>query len=119
MATYYSRFIKNFPHIARPLHDISKKNAKFKWLDAHETAFQTLKQRLVSAPIMSYTQQKGMFILDTDASDKCYWACLSQLQLNERGIEEEKLKRMQIKRLRLEKLNIVLEEASDYLLLCS
>ena len=41
MVTYYSRFIRDFQHIARPLHDIGKKNAKFKWLDEHETAFQT------------------------------------------------------------------------------
>ena len=40
---------------------------------------------------MNYPQRKGMFILDTDASDKCYGACLSQLQLKERGIEEEKV----------------------------
>ena len=91
MVTYYSRFIRNFQHIARPFYDIGKKNAKFKWLDEHENAFQTLKQKLASAPIMSYPQREGMFILDTDASDKCYGACLSQLQLNERGIEEEKV----------------------------
>ena len=42
IVAYYSRFIRDFQHIARPLHDIGKKNAKFKCLDEHETAFQTL-----------------------------------------------------------------------------
>ena len=69
MLTYYSRFIRDFQHIARP-HDIGNKNANFKWFDEHDTAFQTLKDKLASAPILSYPQQEGMFILDTDASDK-------------------------------------------------
>ena len=90
MINYYSRFIPNLQHIARPLHDITKKNAKFKWTNAHNEAFQTLKQKLVSAPIMSYPKKEGMFILDTDASDKCYGAVLSQLQTDEYGNVEEK-----------------------------
>ena len=67
---YYSRFIPNLAEVADPLHRITKKNAKFKWEQNQHYSFNKLKKLLVSAPIMSYPMSKGMFILDTDASDR-------------------------------------------------
>ena len=40
---------------------------------------------------MAYPKQEGMFILDTDASDYCYGAVLSQLQKSEDGEEIERV----------------------------
>ena len=31
MCSYYRRFIEKFSYIARPLHDLTKKNVKFLW----------------------------------------------------------------------------------------
>ena len=50
-----------------------------------------MKEKLITAPIMSYPRKEGMFILDTDASDRCMGACLSQMQMNEFGEDEEKV----------------------------
>ena len=88
---YYSRFIQNLAEKAMPLQEITKKNAKFKWGAEQEKAFQSLKKSLTEAPIMAYPKQEGMFILDTDASDYCYGAVLSQLQKSEDGEEIERV----------------------------
>ena len=40
---------------------------------------------------MAYPQRKGMFILDTDASDRSYGAVLSQLQTDDDGNEVERV----------------------------
>ena len=90
MATYYSRFIKNYAEISRPLQNLNKKNTKFKWTEEEQRAFETIKQRLMSAPILAYPNSEGMFILDTDASDYCYGAVLSQMQMNSKGVMEER-----------------------------
>ena len=88
---YYSRFIRDLAQIAHPLHELTKKFAKFVWTDKHQKAFEMLKQRLVSAPIMAYPNQEGKFILDTDASDYGYGAVLSQVQKDERGVNQERV----------------------------
>ena len=90
MVNYYGRFIKNLQGVAAPLHKISTKNAKFYWEREQEEAFQELKRLIASAPVMSYPRREGMFILDTDASDRAMGAVLSQMQADEHGVMVEK-----------------------------
>ena len=54
LANYYRRFIKSFAHIASPLTALLRKNEKFQWTDESQNAFATLKQSLISAPILSF-----------------------------------------------------------------
>ena len=77
---YYRRFIHEYSEIARPLNQMSSKNAIFKWTDACQEAFSTLRQRLVSAPILAYPDFNLPFILDTDASAVGLGGILSQVQ---------------------------------------
>ncbi|XP_074560090.1 putative mitochondrial protein AtMg00860 [Curcuma longa] len=65
---YYRRFVEDFSRIATPLTRLTKKEAKFIWLEACEISFQELKQRLVSAPILVIPSGEDEFILYTDAS---------------------------------------------------
>ena len=44
LANYYRRFIKGFASIARPLHDIVKKDKKWEWMERQEKAFKELKE---------------------------------------------------------------------------
>ena len=89
---YYKRFIRNFAQICRPLHALTCKNAKFQWTIECEAAFQELKRRLTSAPVMAYPQAEGRYILDTDASSFAIGAVLSQEQFDEvSGKYEEKV----------------------------
>ena len=49
---FYRRFIKDFSKIARPLSNLLNKDVVFKFDGECLEAFQTLKEKLVSAPIM-------------------------------------------------------------------
>ena len=45
LANYYCQFIQSFVSIARPLHDMVKKNRKWEWTEKQEKAFKELKKR--------------------------------------------------------------------------
>ncbi|GJY01577.1 hypothetical protein Tco_0359729 [Tanacetum coccineum] len=53
LAGYYRRFITNFSKIAKPLTSLTQKKQKYKWGKKEEEAFQTLKNNLCDAPILS------------------------------------------------------------------
>ena len=81
LVSYYRRFIKNFAHVAKCLHELTSKNVKWEWTTKCDEAFQSLKSELVNAPILGYPDVNGgNFILDTDASNDAIGAVLSQLQ---------------------------------------
>ncbi|GJW02060.1 hypothetical protein Tco_1560916 [Tanacetum coccineum] len=52
LAGYYRRFIEGFSKIAKPMTKLTQKKVKFVWGDKQEAAFQLLKQKLCSAPIL-------------------------------------------------------------------
>ena len=78
LASYYRRFIYKFSDVARPLTALTKKENPFIWTDKCETAFQTLKEKLTTAPILAYPRMGVGFILDTDASQFAIGAVLAQ-----------------------------------------
>eukprot|EP00731_Ephydatia_muelleri_P010157 Em0005g743a len=82
LCNYYRRFVKDYSKIAAPLFKLlSKENAKFfAWNSASQNAFEELKSRLVSPPILAYPDFKQPFLLHTDASDAAIGAVLSQVQ---------------------------------------
>lgn len=80
LAGYYRKFIKNFSYIARPLTQLLKKDAEFRWTDQEQEAFQILKEKLTSAPLLQYPDFSKPFTLTTDASGKAIGAILSQQQ---------------------------------------
>ena len=52
LAGYYRRFIEDFSRLAAPMKKLTRKEVKFDWDDRCEEAFQDLKRRLTSAPIL-------------------------------------------------------------------
>ena len=86
LCSYYRRFVKDFAFICGPLHALTGKNARFSWTDACQTAFEELKKRLVSSPIVAMPQNEGEFRLDTDASNEAIGAVLSQVQDGEERV---------------------------------
>ncbi len=69
MTGYYRIFIKNYADIAQPLSSLLKKKAEFSWGPSQIKAFETLKEKLISSPVLIFPDYTEKFILCTDASD--------------------------------------------------
>ena len=54
LAGYYCRFVQNFSKIATPLTNLTRKVTKYEWTEQCEEAFQELKKRLTSVPILAF-----------------------------------------------------------------
>ncbi|GJZ30189.1 putative reverse transcriptase domain-containing protein [Tanacetum coccineum] len=78
LAGYYRRFIEGFSKIAKPMTKLTQKKVKFVWGDKQEAAFQLLKQKLCSAPILALPEGSKDFIAYCDASKKGLGAVLMQ-----------------------------------------
>ncbi|GJU63788.1 putative nucleotidyltransferase, ribonuclease H, partial [Tanacetum coccineum] len=78
LAGYYRRFIEGFSKISKPMTKLTQKSVKFNWGEKEETAFQTLKQKLCSAPILALPEGSENFVVYCDASHKGLGAVLMQ-----------------------------------------
>ena len=79
-ANFYRRFIEGFSKIAHPLTTQTKKGLTFEWTDKCQEAFETLKQRFISAPILKHFKSELPTEVETDASDFALGAIMSQQQ---------------------------------------
>ena len=68
LAGYYRRFIEGFSKIAGPLHCLTRKGVNFEWTDRCEESFQTLKEKLTSAPVLTLPEGNEGFEVYSDAS---------------------------------------------------
>ena len=79
MCNFYRNFVRNFANIASPLYELLRETVKFIWTAECEAAFQDLRGRLVSAPILRMPDMSKPFILSCDASNESVGVSLSQL----------------------------------------
>ena len=75
---FYRRFIKDYSRIARPLTELTKKRRKCEWNEEAGKAFEELKKRFTTAPILAHFDPTKPVIIETDASDFAIGAVLSQ-----------------------------------------
>ena len=68
LAGYYRRFIEDFSRLAAPMTRLTRMEVKFDWDDRCEEAFQELKRRLTSAPILIVPDRGQGYIIYRDAS---------------------------------------------------
>ena len=68
LAEYYKRFIEDFSRLAAPMMRLTWKEVKFEWNDLCEKAFQELKRRLTSAPILIVPKRGQKYTMYCDAS---------------------------------------------------
>ncbi|KAA0043122.1 ty3-gypsy retrotransposon protein [Cucumis melo var. makuwa] len=78
LAGYYRRFVENFSRIATPLTQLTRKGTSFVWSKACEDSFQNLKQKLVTAPVLTVPDGSGSFVIYSDASKKGLGCVLMQ-----------------------------------------
>ncbi|WVZ75945.1 hypothetical protein U9M48_023957 [Paspalum notatum var. saurae] len=67
LAGYYRRFIENFSRIVKLMTSLLEKDAKFRWTNAQQAAFDELKKRLTTAPVLTLPDQQKKFIVYCDA----------------------------------------------------
>nr|GEW74684.1 putative reverse transcriptase domain-containing protein [Tanacetum cinerariifolium] len=80
LASYYRRFIEGFSKIARLMTKLTQKKVKFDWGDKQEAAFQIIKEKLSSAPILALPKGSEDFAVYCDASIKGLGAVLMQME---------------------------------------
>ncbi|GJU23002.1 retrovirus-related pol polyprotein from transposon 17.6 [Tanacetum coccineum] len=78
LASYYRRFIEGFSKIAKPMTKLTQKNVKFDYSEKEEAAFQLLKQKLCSAPILALPEGSENFMVYCDDSRKRLGVVLMQ-----------------------------------------
>ena len=77
-ANYFRRFIQDFAAVAEPLDRLLKKYESFVWGSSQQEAFDALRVRLLTAPVLRLPDVKRQFRVDTDASDTRVAAVLLQ-----------------------------------------
>ena len=81
MWTYFSKFIPAYSIIAAPLmSQLKKDNKMLNWTEDCEKAWETIKQKIVVAPIMGYCDYKQPIQLHTDACQSGFAAVITQVQ---------------------------------------
>ncbi|GJV88206.1 putative reverse transcriptase domain-containing protein [Tanacetum coccineum] len=77
---YFWRFIEGFLKFPKPMTKLMQKKVAFAWGDKQEADFQTLKNKLCSAPILALPQGADNFIIYCDTSHKGLGAVLMQTE---------------------------------------
>jgi RNase H-like domain found in reverse transcriptase/Reverse transcriptase (RNA-dependent DNA polymerase) len=75
---FYRRFIQDFSDIAKPLHDLTRKDFTWNWSDACQEAFDTLKKAITSAPVLIFPDESKPYKFEADSSNYATGAVLSQ-----------------------------------------
>lgn len=80
LASYFRRFIPEFSLLAKPLHDLIKKDAIFRFGSTENSAFETLKRHLSSRPVLAIYSPRAETEMHCDASASGFGGILLQKQ---------------------------------------
>ena len=75
---FFRRHIAKFAEIAASLTNLTRKDASFKWTEDHQQAFEGLKGKLLTAPVLLNPDYSQEFQVHTDASKVAVGGCLMQ-----------------------------------------
>ena len=77
LANYYRQFIEGFAMVARPLHNLVKKDKKWEWTEKEEKEFQELKERFTKKLVLVAPDIDKKMRMEVDASDYVMGGVLS------------------------------------------
>jgi hypothetical protein len=75
---FYQPFIQGFAHFAQPLNELTRKDTEWSWETRHQNAFEELKRRVTTEPILAHPVLTDLFELEVDASGFAMGAVLLQ-----------------------------------------
>ncbi|KAF8753984.1 hypothetical protein RHS01_06514 [Rhizoctonia solani] len=68
LANFLWHFVANFSHMARPLHNLVKKDTPWKWNGKEQGAFEAIKDAITNAPVLCHANPTKPYFLEMDAS---------------------------------------------------
>jgi len=77
LANYYRQFVKDFAKIAKPLHQLVRKDEKWRWEKEQEEAFTKLKEIFTTKPVLAAPDLDKEMRVEADASDYATGGVLS------------------------------------------
>jgi hypothetical protein len=77
-ANYYRKFVEGYSRVAAPLTELTRKSQEFEWTDKAQKAFEELKDRFTTPPLLQLFDNSKPIWVETDASDYALGACISQ-----------------------------------------
>ena len=80
---FYRPFIYQFSHIAQPLNELTRKDTLWTWGKRQQEAFEMLRKRITSEPVLKQPQLEQQFEVEVDASGYAIGAVL--MQRDEKG----------------------------------
>ena len=80
LPSFYWRLVPNFAEAAKPLAKLTRKTQEFIWGSSQQEAFDNLKSKLCTTPVLAFPNFDLPFILTTDTSKVTVAAVLSYEQ---------------------------------------
>jgi len=69
LANYYRQFVKDFAKIAKPLHEMTRKETKWNWGERQQKVFKELKERFTTEPVLVTPDLDKEMRVEADTSD--------------------------------------------------
>ena len=84
LANYYRQFVKDFAKIAKPLHEMMRKETKWRWGERQQKAFEELKEKFMTEPVLVTPDLDKEMRVEADTSDFAIGGVLLMKCENER-----------------------------------
>ena len=68
IVNFVSKFCPELQKLLKPIYELTKKDRPFIWGDEQQRAFEEIKKRLLSPPVLSMPDKRGRFLLYSDTS---------------------------------------------------
>ena len=80
VVNYLSLFCQNLQKLLAPIYDLTRKGRPFIWTESHQKTFDTIKQQLAKAPVLSLPDGIGRYTLYSDTSKTHAGSALWRMQ---------------------------------------